>query len=189
MISEDSSAHSLNSNTFVPVLSQADPDSSSEDEESEGEPETGGRAPYKRQNAHTVPGSTTASRKVSAKTRPQSTNATTKSKRKKEAPLKMMHASLLEALEKVKHVEVVGEIPLTTGLQVRLPPASLLADSSLVPEGARAVLRSSSFSPERDQVARGRPLTTLETTRGQIDGFANQLPFKCYLPEVASVGD
>ena len=43
---------------------------------------------------------------------------------------------------------------------------------------------------ERDQaVARGRPLTILETTRGQIDGFVNQLSFKCYLPEVASVGD
>ena len=189
MISDDSSAHSLKSDPFVPVLSQADPDSSSE-EESEAEPETGGRAPYKRQNAHTVPSSTTASRKASAKTRPQSTNATTKSKRKKEAPLKMMHASLLEALEKVQHVEVVGEIPLTTGLQVRLPSASLPADSSLAPVGARAVLRSSSFSPERDQaVARRRPLTTLDTTRGQIDGFFNQPPLKCYLPEVASVGD
>ena len=32
-------------------------------------------------------------------------------------------------------------------------------------------------------------MTTLETTRGQIDGFFGQLPFKCYLPEVASVGD
>ena len=31
--------------------------------------------------------------------------------------------------------------------------------------------------------------STLETTQGQIDGFFNQLPFKCYLPEVASVGD
>ena len=30
--------------------------------------------------------------------------------------------------------------------------------------------------------------TTLETTQGQIHGFS-QLPFKCYLPEVASVGD
>jgi hypothetical protein len=30
---------------------------------------------------------------------------------------------------------------------------------------------------------------TLETTRGQIDGFFSQHPFKCYLPEVASVGD
>ena len=31
--------------------------------------------------------------------------------------------------------------------------------------------------------------TALETTQGQIDGFSSQLPFKCYLPEVASVGD
>ena len=31
--------------------------------------------------------------------------------------------------------------------------------------------------------------TTLETTQGQIDGFFSQLLFKCYPPEVASVGD
>jgi hypothetical protein len=31
--------------------------------------------------------------------------------------------------------------------------------------------------------------TALETTRGQIDGFLSQLPFKCYLLEVASAGD
>ena len=31
--------------------------------------------------------------------------------------------------------------------------------------------------------------TTLKTTQRQIDGFFSQLPFKCYLPEVASVGD
>jgi hypothetical protein len=30
---------------------------------------------------------------------------------------------------------------------------------------------------------------TLETTQGQMDGFSSQLPFKYYLPEVASVGD
>ena len=29
----------------------------------------------------------------------------------------------------------------------------------------------------------------LETTQGQMDGFVSQFPFKCYLPEVASVGD
>jgi len=34
-----------------------------------------------------------------------------------------------------------------------------------------------------------RCIATLETTQGQIDGFFSQLPFKCYLPEVASVGD
>ena len=32
-------------------------------------------------------------------------------------------------------------------------------------------------------------LATLETTHGQINGFVRQLPFKCYLPAVASVGD
>ena len=37
----------------------------------------------------------------------------------------------------------------------------------------------------------GRPArcATLETTLGQIDGFFTQLPFKCYLPEIASVRD
>ena len=30
---------------------------------------------------------------------------------------------------------------------------------------------------------------TLEMTQGQMDGFISQLPFKCYLPQVASVGD
>ena len=28
----------------------------------------------------------------------------------------------------------------------------------------------------------------METTQGQIDGFVSQLPVKCYLPKVASVG-
>ena len=38
------------------------------------------------------------------------------------------------------------------------------------------------------QIAEGT-YTTLETTQGQIDGFSSQLPSKCYLSEVASVGD
>jgi hypothetical protein len=32
-------------------------------------------------------------------------------------------------------------------------------------------------------------LPTLETTQEQTDGYVSQLPFKCYLSEVASVGD
>ena len=31
--------------------------------------------------------------------------------------------------------------------------------------------------------------TSLETNQGQIGSFLCQLPFKCYLPEVASVGN
>ena len=31
--------------------------------------------------------------------------------------------------------------------------------------------------------------STLETTQGRIGGFFSQLPFKCFLPEVASVGN
>ena len=41
--------------------------------------------------------------------------------------------------------------------------------------------------------AKGRRLPlrppTLEMTQGQRDGFFSQLPFKCFLPEQASVGD
>ena len=33
------------------------------------------------------------------------------------------------------------------------------------------------------------PNTTLEATQGQMDGFFGQLPYKCRLEEVASVGD
>ena len=36
---------------------------------------------------------------------------------------------------------------------------------------------------------RGRCLATLETTQGQIDGFFSQLPYKCHLEEVTSVGN
>ena len=36
---------------------------------------------------------------------------------------------------------------------------------------------------------RGTPVATLETTQGQIEGFFSQVPFRCYLPESASVGD
>ena len=31
--------------------------------------------------------------------------------------------------------------------------------------------------------------TDLEATHGQMDGFFSQLPYECYLGEVASVGD
>jgi len=31
--------------------------------------------------------------------------------------------------------------------------------------------------------------SALEATQGQMDGFLGQLPYKCYLEEVASVGD
>jgi hypothetical protein len=32
-------------------------------------------------------------------------------------------------------------------------------------------------------------LTALGATKGQMDGFFSQVPNKCYLEEVASVGD
>ena len=44
--------------------------------------------------------------------------------------------------------------------------------------------------PERQQVTSPLPPPpTLEPTQGPKDGFFGQPPFKCYLPEVASVGD
>ena len=51
----------------------------------------------------------------------------------------------------------------------------------------------SSFGTDvtRLQAAEQVPLleTTLEATQGQIDGSFSQLPYKCHLEEVASVGD
>ena len=35
----------------------------------------------------------------------------------------------------------------------------------------------------------GGPKFTLEATRGRMDSFCSQLPYKCRLEEVASVGD
>ena len=32
-------------------------------------------------------------------------------------------------------------------------------------------------------------LPALKATQGQMDGFFNQLPYKCHLEKVASVGD
>jgi len=33
------------------------------------------------------------------------------------------------------------------------------------------------------------PAAALEATQGQMDVYLSQLPYKCYLEEVASVGD
>ena len=43
------------------------------------------------------------------------------------------------------------------------------------------------YIPGRIRVQRS--FATLEVTQGQIDGFFSQLPSKCYLTVVASVGD
>ena len=70
---------------------------------------------------------------------------------------------------------------LTLSLSLSLshsPPLSLSLDRARTPprrsSGPRARLRCPS---------------SLETTQGQMDGFFGQLPYKCYLEEVASVGD
>ena len=35
----------------------------------------------------------------------------------------------------------------------------------------------------------GLGFTAVEATQGQMDGFFSQVPYKCYLGEVASMGD
>ena len=53
-----------------------------------------------------------------------------------------------------------------------------------------AASRSCSWvHPARRPVLRFGFGAALETTQGQIDGFFSHLTFKCYLLEVASVGD
>ena len=41
----------------------------------------------------------------------------------------------------------------------------------------------------RPVLPRKESMTALEATQGQMDVVLSQLSFKCYLPEVASVGD
>ena len=53
--------------------------------------------------------------------------------------------------------------------------------------GVGRVLTSPSISPMCPSSCVST--ATLETTQGQTDGLFRQLPFKYYLPEVASVGD
>jgi len=47
----------------------------------------------------------------------------------------------------------------------------------------------SSPKPERHEPGCEGRGTALEATQGQNDSFFSQLPYKCYLEEVASVGD
>ena len=48
---------------------------------------------------------------------------------------------------------------------------------------------SALFLKRNPSLARKPSMTRCLTTQGQIDGFCSQLPFKCYLLEVAFVGD
>ena len=43
--------------------------------------------------------------------------------------------------------------------------------------------------PEQSMLRKVAVHAVLEETQGQIDGFLSQLPIKCYLSEVKSVGD
>jgi hypothetical protein len=58
------------------------------------------------------------------------------------------------------------------------------ADRPLKPPHASAL-----FFGQTNQFQCQSSPTTLETTQGQTDGFFSQIPFRRYLPEVASVGD
>ena len=58
-------------------------------------------------------------------------------------------------------------------------------------EGIALYERSLAVQPDMlDNAASSNiaPVPTLEATQGQIDAFFIQLPLKCYLPEVASLG-
>jgi len=94
-----------------------DDDSSSDEEGSYAAGGHDGRSPYSK--AASAPGSRTISRKASATTRPNSTdNASAGKKKRSKAPVRKMHSSLLEALNKYKHEEEMRDIPITSGLQV-----------------------------------------------------------------------
>ena len=45
------------------------------------------------------------------------------------------------------------------------------------------------WTPSTLKPPEGVTYTALEATKGQMDGSLNQLPYRCYLEEVASVGD
>ena len=53
----------------------------------------------------------------------------------------------------------------------------------------RSFMVSTTIVEEECWGKEGGDRSTLETTQGQIDSFCSQLPCKCYLPEVAFVGD
>ena len=74
------------------------------------------------------------------------------------------------------------------------PPAGVvvLLASRFLPNTTRVGSRVEGLvvTDERGTAARGEgSCTALEATQGQIDGGFSQLPYKCYLEEVASVGD
>jgi len=66
------------------------------------------------------------------------------------------------------------------------------ASGATVPCAIRyAAISGAVFLPERHSALpkRGGRIAALEATQGQMDGFFSQIPSKCYLEEVASVGD
>ena len=73
-----------------------------------------------------------------------------------------------------------GETVSQKWFESRLTPASAaISTSFIIPAASCSVCRGGDRSV----------LATVETTQGQIAGFFSQLPFKCYLTEVTSVGD
>ena len=57
-----------------------------------------------------------------------------------------------------------------------------------IDRATEARLRGHGFQLPHVALVRSGITSTLETAQGQMDGFFSQLSFRCYLPEVASVG-
>ena len=64
-----------------------------------------------------------------------------------------------------------------------------LLDAPVLKKKAPAEVTTTRSRLARAMALRSTCYATLERTQGQIDGFFSQLPFKCYLSEVASAGD
>ena len=83
--------------------------------------------------------------------------------------------------------------PRGIGWRIRAGRRRTTASGSLTPKHARrtasglpAILSAKASTTLNSQQLW---LTALEATQGQMDGFFSQLPYKCHLEEVASVGD
>ena len=80
-----------------------------------------------------------------------------------------------------------GNVQLASASYPRLLQCSLTEGSTAGVKQSRTIIQNRLQRPP--MVGHRTKQTTLETAQGQIDGLISQLRFKCYLPEVASVGD
>jgi hypothetical protein len=65
----------------------------------------------------------------------------------------------------------------------------IVATNSRIVATKQSSSGSKAVHAKMDASAKSKSESTLETTHGKINGLFSQVPFKCYLPEVASVGD